>query len=98
MPTTARTMPPRNRQGFPSRRVVGLGWLALSATALAWFTFQKVPDVASADLQSLAYLAWSVPLAAWLAVRTLAPETIGRASRRIRRIHASREAAPIRGA
>ncbi|HWM02671.1 MAG TPA: DUF2306 domain-containing protein [Actinophytocola sp.] len=35
MPTTARTIPPRNRPGFPSRRVVGLGWLALSAIAIA---------------------------------------------------------------
>ncbi len=72
--------------------------LALCATALAWVTFEELPEVASADLQSLAYLAWSVPLAAWLAVRALAPEALGRASRRERTIHAPPEAAPIRGA
>lgn len=50
--------------------------ISLVATVLAWVTFQEVPEVAGADLQSLSYLAWSVPLAAWLAVRALAPGAI----------------------
>lgn len=72
--------------------------LALAATVLTWLTFQELPGVASADLQSLAYLAWSVPLAACLALRAFAPGAIERASSGRRRIHVSREAAPIRGA
>ncbi len=72
--------------------------LALAATVLTWVTFQELPGVASADLQSLAYLVWSVPLAACLALRAFAPGAIERASSRKRRIHVSREAAPIRGA
>ena len=72
--------------------------LALCATALAWVTFQELPGVASADVQSLAYLTWSIPLAAWLAVRAFAPGAVGRASSGKPRIHASQQAAPIRGA
>lgn len=40
---------------------------ALAATALVWATFERAPDWLSPDLQSALYLAWALPLAAWLA-------------------------------
>jgi hypothetical protein len=40
--------------------------LALSATALTWATFAWAPLVLSPDLQSVAYLAWALPLGAGL--------------------------------
>jgi hypothetical protein len=43
--------------------------LALACTVLAWITFQWLPEHATADLQSAAFLAWSLPLAGWLGVR-----------------------------
>jgi hypothetical protein len=43
--------------------------LALACTVLAWISFQWLPEHATADLQSAAFLAWSVPLAAWLGLR-----------------------------
>jgi hypothetical protein len=45
--------------------------LALACTVLAWASFQWLPEHASADLQSAAFLAWSVPLAGWLGLRLL---------------------------
>ncbi len=71
--------------------------ISLVATVLAWVTFQEVPDVAGADLQSLSYLAWSVPLAAWLAVRALAPGAIAQASRAVRRWGQTTGSAAARG-
>jgi hypothetical protein len=56
----------------------GLPLLALAATALAWASFEELPRVASADVQSLAYLAWSVPLSLTLAWRLLDPEGFAR--------------------
>jgi hypothetical protein len=50
--------------------------IALAATAAAWLTFQIAPQSLTADQQSLLYLAWSVPLAAVLAVRTFAPARV----------------------
>jgi hypothetical protein len=47
--------------------------LTLGVTAAAWFTFQSAPQSLSPDAQSLVYLAWSVPLAAGLALRVFAP-------------------------
>jgi len=72
--------------------------ISLMATVLMWVTFQELPDVVSPDLQSLSYLVWSVPLAAWLAVRVVGPGEIGPASIRARRIRPSRGTAPTRGA
>jgi hypothetical protein len=46
--------------------------LALACTVLAWISFQWLPEHASADAQSAAFLAWSVPLAGWLGLRLLA--------------------------
>jgi hypothetical protein len=41
--------------------------LALAATAVVWITLQRAPELLSPDLQSVVFLAWSLPLAAWLA-------------------------------
>ena len=43
--------------------------LALVCTALAWVSFQWLPEHATADLQSAAFLAWSAPFAGWLGLR-----------------------------
>jgi hypothetical protein len=43
--------------------------LAAASTALVWISFQWLPQHASADVQSAAFLAWSLPLGAGLAVR-----------------------------
>ncbi len=47
--------------------------LALSSTVLAWVSFQWSPAHFSPDAQAALFLAWSLPLAAWLAVRLYAP-------------------------
>jgi hypothetical protein len=41
--------------------------LALTATAVVWTSLQRAPELLSPDLQCVAFLAWSLPLAAWLA-------------------------------
>ncbi|MGD0454812.1 MAG: glycosyltransferase 87 family protein [Solirubrobacteraceae bacterium] len=60
--------------------------LALSASALVWVSFQWLPAHISADAQAAVFLAWSLPLAAWLSVRLFAParETLARSSARER--------------
>jgi glycosyl transferase family 87 len=50
--------------------------LSLGATLIAWITLVSLPGIASADLQSLAYLAWSVPLTALLGARLAWPERL----------------------
>ncbi len=40
--------------------------LALALSALTWVTFEMAPDWMSPDMQSIFYLAWSLPLLAWL--------------------------------
>jgi hypothetical protein len=47
--------------------------VALAATALAWLSFELLPKAASPDAQAAAYLAWSVPLAAGLALSLARP-------------------------
>jgi hypothetical protein len=47
--------------------------IALCATVLCWASFQWLPTVASPDLQSAFFIAWTVPLAAALALRLYAP-------------------------
>lgn len=47
--------------------------LALCATVLCWASFQWTPAILSPDLQSAFFLAWTVPLAAALAMRLYAP-------------------------
>jgi hypothetical protein len=46
--------------------------LALAATVVVWVTFEWAPAWLSPDLQCAAFLAWSLPLAAWLARTCLA--------------------------
>jgi Glycosyltransferase family 87 len=45
--------------------------LSLAATLLCWITLVSLPSVAHPDVQAAAYLAWSIPLAALMAVRLL---------------------------
>ena len=45
--------------------------LSLAATLCAWFTLVWLPMYAHPDVQALAYLAWSVPLAVLLAARLI---------------------------
>ncbi len=47
--------------------------LALSSAVLAWISFQWSPAHVSPDAQAAFFLAWSLPLAAWLAARLYAP-------------------------
>ncbi|MGO9490074.1 MAG: glycosyltransferase 87 family protein [Solirubrobacteraceae bacterium] len=47
--------------------------LALSVSVLVWAGFQWLPGRVSPDLQSLAFLAWSLPLTGWLALRLRRP-------------------------
>ena len=46
--------------------------LAMACTALAWASFQWLPEHATADAQSAAFLAWCLPLAGWLGLRLFA--------------------------
>lgn len=55
--------------------------LALAATVLVWVTFQELPTRLSPDLQSAFYLAWSLPLAAWLGREAFAPGRSPRVAR-----------------
>jgi hypothetical protein len=41
--------------------------IALTATAVAWVTLHRAQEWLSPDLQSIAFLAWSLPLAVWMA-------------------------------
>jgi hypothetical protein len=45
--------------------------LALAASAIVWLTFQSVPRWLSPDMQCVFFLAWSLPLAGWLAREAL---------------------------
>jgi hypothetical protein len=47
--------------------------LAFAASALVWLCCSWLPLHASADAQSACFLAWSLPLAAWLSMRLFAP-------------------------
>jgi hypothetical protein len=50
--------------------------LALASTALAWLSFKWLPEHGvSPDLQAALFLAWSLPLAIFLARRLFAPRT-----------------------
>ena len=55
--------------------------IALAASALAWLSFQWLPEHFSSDLQAAFFLAWSLPLAAALARRLLASHGRARAER-----------------
>jgi hypothetical protein len=47
--------------------------LALSSTVLVWISFQWLPLHATPDVQAAFFLAWSLPLAAWLCLRLFSP-------------------------
>jgi glycosyl transferase family 87 len=52
--------------------VARLPLLALSSSVLAWVSFQWLPERVSPDLQAALFLAWTVPLALFLARRLFA--------------------------
>lgn len=60
----------------------GLPVLALSAGALTWLSFVKLGQLLGWDGQAAAYLAWTVPLAAVLAVAVYAPGLMSSATAR----------------
>lgn len=45
--------------------------LALCATAIVWVTFESAPGWLTPDMQCVFFLAWALPLAAWLAREAL---------------------------
>ncbi len=55
--------------------------LALVASVLVWASFQWLPEHVSADAQAALFLAWSLPLAAWLGTRLFARRRPVRAAR-----------------
>ena len=62
--------------------------LALAATVAIWVTFQTLPALLSPDAQHLAFLAWSLPLVAWLARESFAPAARLRARHAVRSAYA----------
>jgi hypothetical protein len=52
--------------------------IALTTAALVWTTFELLPRVASPDIQAAAYLAWSVPLTAAIALSLWRPRAWAR--------------------
>jgi hypothetical protein len=67
--------------GWECRGERALPVLALGATAAAWIDFQWLPYHASADAQAACFLLWTLPLAAWLALRLYAPLALARLTR-----------------
>ena len=59
----------------------GLPVLALTSTALAWADFEWLHYHASPDLQAAFFLAWTLPLAAGLALALYAPGSLGALAR-----------------
>jgi hypothetical protein len=51
--------------------------LTLCASVLVWLSFQWLPEHVSADAQAAVFLAWSLPLAAWLCLRLWTPSAHG---------------------
>jgi len=51
--------------------------LALAVSALVWVSFQWLPARVSPDAQAAVFLAWSLPLAAWLGLRLLRAGRVG---------------------
>ncbi len=48
--------------------------LALASSVLVWISFQSLPGHVSPDAQAALFLAWSLPLAAWMSLRLFARE------------------------
>jgi hypothetical protein len=59
--------------------------LALASSALAWISFQWLPEHASADAQAAFFLAWTLPLTAALGLGLWAPQLRSRLSWRTAR-------------
>jgi hypothetical protein len=51
--------------------------LALASSALVWFSFRWLELRATPDVQAAVFLAWSLPLAAWLGMRLRADTAAG---------------------
>jgi hypothetical protein len=68
----------------------GLPLLTFLATTATWTTFELVPHLLPPDGQSLAYLAWALPLAGLLALRVYAPERFGRVARPVAAVAGAR--------
>jgi hypothetical protein len=47
--------------------------LTLLASALVWVSFHWLPEHVSPDVQSLCFLAWTLPLCGWMTIRLFAP-------------------------
>ena len=62
--------------------------LALAASAVTWVTFKQAPGWLSPDMQCAFFLAWSLPLTAWLASEAFAPGAWLRARRAARTAYA----------
>jgi hypothetical protein len=62
-------------------RATPLPWLALAATALAWTSMTILPSHLSPDALNVAYLAWTVPLAAALGLRLFDARALARLTR-----------------
>lgn len=65
--------------------------LALAATVVVWMTFEQArsqPRLLSPDLRNAVFLAWSLPLVAWLARETFAPGAWRHARHRARAAYA----------
>jgi hypothetical protein len=63
--------------------------LALAATAIGWVTFEQAPGWLSPDMQSALFLAWSLPLVAWLARESFRPgQRVGATDRASRAAYA----------
>jgi hypothetical protein len=58
--------------------------LALSCTVLGWVSFVWLPEHVSADTQAAFFLAWTVPLVLWLALRLYAPALTSKLTRSAR--------------
>jgi hypothetical protein len=69
--------------------------LTLGSTVLVWVTFQELPGRVGADAQSAAYLAWSLPLLAMIAVWLYAPRAWARMRAATTPRHAAAPPGPI---
>jgi Glycosyltransferase family 87 len=75
----------------------GLPVLALSSTALAWIAFQWLPAHANPDLQAAFFLAWTLPMAATLAVRLYGKRAASPAALTLRGLPVAQAARASRG-
>jgi hypothetical protein len=63
-----------------TRHAVRPPLLALSCTVLAWVSFQWLPQHVSPDAQAAFFIAWTLPLTAWLAASVLRLDRAPRAT------------------